>query len=185
MNPAIMFIHSAGPQGENQGSSNLIKYVRNGLSNNVEVISPKMPTPEDPRYNDWKNVMEKELLKLSGEVILIGHSLGGSVLLKYLSEEVYRVKVLGLFIVAAPFWGIDDDWQRKDFFLQEGFEQHLKEIPHIFLYHSRGEEIVPFSHHIAFAEKLPQSTCRVIDGADHLFENGLPKLVRDIRSLFQ
>ncbi|WP_339216495.1 alpha/beta hydrolase [Ornithinibacillus sp. FSL M8-0202] len=185
MNPALMFIHSAGPQGENQGSYNLIKYVHNRLGNNAEVISPKMPTPEDPKYSDWKNELDKALAKHSGGIVLVGHSLGGSVLLKYFSEEVYHVKVLGLFIVAAPFWGKDDDWQRKDFFLQETFEQHLKEIPHIFLYHSRDEEIVPLSHHSVLAEKLPQSTCRILDGSDHLFENGLPELVRDIRRLLR
>nr|WP_235788441.1 alpha/beta hydrolase [Salipaludibacillus sp. CUR1] len=45
-----------------------------------------MPNPENPEYILWKKQLEKELDKLNGDVILVGHSLGGSVLLKYLSE---------------------------------------------------------------------------------------------------
>lgn len=183
MNPTLMFIHSAGPQGENQGSGKLTAYLQKELSREYHLIHPNMQTPEDPKYDEWKEQIEKELDQLSSKVILVGHSLGGSVLLKYLSEESFKVQVLGLFIVAAPFWGIDEDWQRSDFFLREDFEQPLKEIPYLFLYHSIDEKIVPFSHHTEYAEKLPHGKRRVVAGEEHLFENGLPELMDDIKNL--
>ncbi|MEK4147067.1 alpha/beta hydrolase [Robertmurraya sp. FSL W8-0741] len=183
MNATVMFIHSAGPQGQNQGSSNLVTYLKKELKEDYNFHSPSMPTPENPKYVEWKKAFEQEFNQLSGEVVLIGHSLGGSFLLKYLSEESYPTKIPGLFVVSAPFWGIDQDWQRSDFFFQSGFEKRLSEIDNLFLYHSRDERIVPFSHHLALAEKLPHGKTRVLEGKQHLFSNGLTELVNDIRSL--
>lgn len=183
MKPTIIFIHTAGPQGLNQGSTNLIAYLEEELMDKYNFIHIKMPTPENPKYMQWKEQIEKELSTQTGEVILVGHSLGGSILLKFLSEESYPIKLSGLFVVSAPFWGIDEDWQGSDFILKNKFEQNLNEIPFLFLYHSRDDDTVPFSHHIAYAKKLPQGIKRELEGAQHLFQNGLPELTRDIRSL--
>ncbi|WP_102272105.1 alpha/beta hydrolase [Cytobacillus massiliigabonensis] len=182
MKRTVLFIHSAGPQGQDLGSSKLSAYVEKELRDTYQFIFPKMPAPENPKYAPWKNQLEKELKKLNGEVILVGHSLGGSVLLKYLSEESCSLPISGLFIIASPYWGFDEDWQLKDFFLQKNFEEHLPKIPNLFLYHSRDEEIVPFSHHKMYAEKLPQAAIRELEGKEHLFLNGLPILVNDLRS---
>ncbi|WP_026073439.1 alpha/beta fold hydrolase [Robertmurraya massiliosenegalensis] len=179
MKSTVIFIHSAGPQGPNQGSSNLITYLNKELMPDYSFRYPDMPTPENPNYVEWKVRLEQELKSLSGDVILIGHSLGGSVLLKYLSEKAYNIKISGLFIVSAPYWGIDEDWQRADFHLQNDFVANLTEIPQIILYHSLDEKIV----HIAYAKKLLQANKRELKGAQHLFENGLPELINDIKSL--
>lgn len=183
MKTTVLFIHSAGPQGLNQGSSNLIAYLEKELNDKYHFIHPKMPAPENPKYLDWKEQLDKELYTLTGEVVLVGHSLGGSVLLKYLSEETYTLKISGLFVVASPYWGIDEDWQSSDFMLQKNFEIRIKEIPHLFLYHSRDDRIVPFSHHLAYVEKFPQAIIRDLEGINHLFHNGLATLINDIKSL--
>ncbi|WP_042150141.1 alpha/beta fold hydrolase [Paucisalibacillus sp. EB02] len=183
MKRTVLFIHSAGPQGPKHGSSNFITYLKKELSDNYQVIHPNMPEPVNPKYLPWKEQLDKEFSKLTGEVILVGHSLGGSVLIKYLAEETFNFKLSGLFVIAAPFWGYDKNWQLKDFILQSNFEQHLHAIPHLFLYHSRDEKIVPFSHHVAYVEKLPQSIIRELEGEQHLFHHGLPTLIQDIRNL--
>ncbi|UOQ50162.1 alpha/beta hydrolase [Gracilibacillus caseinilyticus] len=183
MNKTILFIHSAGPQGPNQGSSNLINYLEQELENSYQIIHPQMPAPEDPKYDQWKHQLEKELSLLNGEAILIGHSLGGSVLLKYLSEHSCKLTIRGLFILASPYWGLDEEWQLADFMLQHHFADKLPSIANIFLYHSRNEKIVPFAHHQAYAKKLPQAAARQIDGDRHLFHDGLAVLVDDIKGL--
>jgi uncharacterized protein len=74
-------------------------------------------------------------------VILVGHSLGGSVLLKYLSEEKIQL-VAGLFLIAAPYWGAKH-WQASEYRLQEDFTSNLlKELP-ISFYYSRDDDVVP------------------------------------------
>ncbi|QTM98255.1 serine hydrolase family protein [Sediminibacillus dalangtanensis] len=183
MKKTVLFVHSAGPQGQDQGSGNLSSYLNKELGDNYNVVSPEMPEPENPVYAFWKNQLEKELHKLTGDVILIGHSLGGSVLLKYLTEHSCHLHFSGLFIIASPYWGLEENWRSKEFTLQPNFEQKLPAIPNLFLYHSVDEDIVPFAHHLAYAEKLPQATTRELEGKQHLFLHGLPTLVQDIEGL--
>jgi hypothetical protein len=77
------------------------------------------PGAETPRYAAWKSQLEESLALLNDKSILVGHSLGGSVLLKYLSEETRQKSISGLFIVAAPCWGADQEWQSDEILLSE------------------------------------------------------------------
>lgn len=181
MKKQVLFIHSGGAQGLKQGSNYLISYLRAMLGDDYQVLSPEMPEPEHPEYLPWKAELSKDLARLQNDAILVGHSLGGSVLLKYLSEEQVSKPIAGLFIVAAPYWGMDD-WQVDEYRLEEDFQNHLPFLDHLFFYHSRNDEVVPFSHLATYAGKLPQATVRETQG-QHLFSTGLPELVADIKAL--
>ncbi|MFM1652498.1 alpha/beta fold hydrolase [Brevibacillus sp. B_LB10_24] len=180
MKKRVVFIHSAGPQGHRQGSSDLIAYLHSALGPDYEVLHPQMPNPEKPEYVLWKRQLDQEFSAFDREVILIGHSLGGSVLLKYLSESSFRQPIAGLFCIAAPFWGEDEGWRSGEFVLQEDFHLQLPEIPRMFFYHSRGDQIVPYAHLGQYAAKFPQATVRTLEGVEHSFRDGIPQLVRDI-----
>lgn len=182
MKKEILFIHSAGSQGPLEGSSDLVAYLRRVLSEDYDLKCPPMPDPENPRYEYWKMKIEKELAAVSNKVILVGHSLGGSMLLKYLSEEKPGKSIAALFVVAAPYWGIEK-WQIEEFVLPIDFPARLSRIAHVFLYHSHGDELVPFAHVRSYARKLPHATVREIEGAEHIFTRGLPELADDIKGL--
>jgi uncharacterized protein len=182
MKKEVLFIHSAGPQGPHEGSSNLVAYLHAALGDRYELKRPAMPEPENPRYEAWKEQIEKELVMRGSEVILVGHSLGGSVLLKYLSEEPCRRSIAGLFLIATPYWG-KKGWQFEEYILQEDFPSKLPLIPKVFFYHSRNDEWVPFGHLGHYTKKFPQATIRGLNGSEHEFGNGLPEIVNDIRSL--
>jgi uncharacterized protein len=183
MKKQVLFIQSAGSQDLHQGSSDLVAYLKDALGDEYNLIYPKMPNPENPKYTLWKAQLEKEFASLDGEIILIGHSLGGSVLLKYLSEEACKQSISGLFIIAAPYWGEDDDWQVEEYTLQENFASKLPQISEMYFYHSRNDEIVPSVHLEHYKEKLPQANTRILDGSEHAFSDGLPELVNDIKEL--
>lgn len=181
MKKQVLFIQGGG-QGAHEADGELVVYLQNGLGAEYDVLYPKMPNLENPEYEPWKIQARKELAALDGEVMLVGHSLGGSVLLKYLSEKTSEKSIAGLFIFAAPYWGAKD-WQIDEFTLREDFSAKLPQILRIFLYHSRDDEVVPFAHLAHYAEKLPRATVRALDGRGHLFNAGFPELVDDIKSL--
>jgi uncharacterized protein len=183
MKKQVLFIHEAGPQEPHEGGSKLGASLQSALGAEYEVVRPKMPHPENPRYAAWEEQVEKELAMLNGEAILVGHSLGGAVLLKYLSEHLYTKPLGGLFLVAPAYWGKDEDWINDEYTLQEDFASHLPEVQQIFLYHSRDDAVVPFAHLALYAEKLPRATVRQFDGRGHYFTDGLPELAEDIKSL--
>lgn len=178
MKKQVLFIHSAGPQGIHQGSSGLIAHLQEQLGEAYYVLSPGMP---DPDYALWKAQIANEIEALVGEVLLVGHSLGGSILLKYLSEENCQLTVSGLFLIAAPYWGKDDDWKNEEYALSDSFLSKLPHLPNLFLYHSRHDPVVPFAHVQHYAKQLPQAVTRTYEGDDHYFREGLPELVDDIK----
>jgi hypothetical protein len=144
-----------------------------------------MPNEREPDYEPWKVQIKKELTALEGKVILIGHSLGSSFLLKYLAEEKIEKAIAGIFLMATPYWG-GDGWQYEGYeriVLPEDFASELPSGAPIFLYHSRDDDIVPFAHLALYAEKLPQATIRVFDGRGHQFNNDLAEVVADIKNL--
>jgi predicted alpha/beta hydrolase family esterase len=178
----ILFVHSAGPQGPFEGSNGLVAYLKEALGNAYDIKNPMMPEPENPRYEHWKKKIKNEMEMIDGEVILIGHSLGGSVLLKYLSEEKFNKPIAGLFLIATAYWGVED-WEIDEYILQEDFAKKLPPIQKIFLYHSREDEWVPFEHLEYYAKELPQANARALEGNTHDFSVGLPEIIDDIRNL--
>jgi predicted alpha/beta hydrolase family esterase len=102
MKKQILFIHSAGPQGRGQGSSGLIQFLEKELGDVFDFIHPDMPDPENPTYKEWRSRLRLEFSGLRKDAILVGHSIGGSALLKFLSEEFVDGPFSGLFLVAAP-----------------------------------------------------------------------------------
>lgn len=183
MKKQILFVHSAGPQGERQGSGGLVRYMEKELGEEFELRHPAMPAPESPVYEDWKREIKEGFTNLSKGSILIGHSLGGSALLKFLSEEKLELSFSALILIASPVWGMNADWDKEDFLLASGFPSKLPEGLAIFLFYSVHEEVVPFEHAEKYAELLPSARLRQIPGSSHLFENGLPELVEEIKCL--
>ena len=179
----VLFLHSAGPQGPGQGSSGFVSYLKKELGSGFSILAPKMPKPQAPDYGPWKSMLTKILSGLKGDVILIGHSLGGSVLLKYLSEEKVKIRVPALFLAATPYWGLKG-WEYDVFRLREGFAKKLPAIPFVFIYHSRKDEVVEFRHFKRYADELPKALLRPIPGSAHVFDGeGLPELIADIKAI--
>jgi predicted alpha/beta hydrolase family esterase len=182
MKKQVLFIQGGG-EGAYKEDGKLASSLQEALGVEYEVRYPKMPSEDAPDYEPWKVQIDKELAALNGAVILIGHSLGGSILLKYVSEEKIEKPIAGIFLISIPYWGGDNDWQYDGFTLQEGFASKLPSGAQICLYHSRDDEIVPFAHLALYAEKLPQATIREFDGRGHQFNNDLSEVARDIKSL--
>jgi predicted alpha/beta hydrolase family esterase len=182
MKKEIFFVHSAGPQNSDQGSNNFVDHLSKSLGNGYRLHHPMMPHPENPRYLDWKMALQSSLPVGGHKAALIGHSLGGSVIVKYLSEGLCQMPIAGLFLVGAPYWGTRG-WSMQEFMLERGFQSKLPEIGKIFIYHSRLDNWVPYSHAQVYAKSLCGSVFRPVAGDEHEFSEGLPVLVNDIQNL--
>jgi predicted alpha/beta hydrolase family esterase len=175
---SVYFVHGAGDPRQPLGSGHLSDYLQQELGDAYELIAPTMPQPDEPHYEPWRDRIAADLARIADEPTLVGHSFGGSVLLKSLAEGVYQAPINGLFLVAVPYWGPDF----PEYALPDDFADRLPPTP-IVLYHSRDDPEAPFSHLRRYQEHLPVATSRAIDGAEHSFTRGLPQLVEDIRSL--
>jgi predicted alpha/beta hydrolase family esterase len=175
----VLFIHGAG-EGAYQEDGLLAASLQNALGPAYQVRYPNMVNEASPEYAEWKAQIAAELATLEGEIILVGHSVGGSVLLKFLAEERVEKPIAGLFLLATPYWGEDEFWNWDEVRLPQDVAAKLARLPRIFLYHSRDDDIVPFAHLARYAAKLPQATIRAVDGRGHQFGNDLADVAGDI-----
>ena len=106
MKRQLLFVHGGG-EGAYEENRKLAASLQDALGG-YEVQCPKIPDEDSPRYAAWRDRKASELAKLDGEIFLLGHSLGASILLKYLSEERTATPISGTFLVAAPYWGVED-----------------------------------------------------------------------------
>lgn len=181
MTTRVLFVHGGG-QGAHEADEKLAASVGDALGTGYDVRSPKMPDEDSPEYEAWRDQISRELAALEGETMLVGHSLGASVLLKYLSEERMEKPIAGIFLVATPYWG-SEDWEVDEYALQRDFASKLPEGLPVFLYHGRDDEVVPFEHLALYAEKLPRATVREFDGRGHQFDEDLSRVALDIQEL--
>jgi uncharacterized protein len=174
----VLFIHGGGGEAF-EGDEALVRSLREALGPDFGVEYPEMPDADAPEFGAWSACISRELSALGAGVILVGHSLGGSILLKHLSEERVEEPIAGLFLIATPYWGAVD-WKVTEFELREDFPEALpKDVP-IFLYHSRDDEVVPFAHLGMYAGRLPHATVREIEDRGHQLGDDLSEVAEDI-----
>jgi len=184
MKKQILFIQGAG-EGAYEDDKKLAASLQHSLGTEYEVHYPAMPDEENASYEQWKHQIEKELIAMEGSIILIGHSVGASIVIKCMSEMEVKKPIDGIFLIANPFWG-GDGWRYEGYeelALPKGFAARLPKGTSIFLYHSRDDEVVPFAHLALYAEKLPQATVREFNERGHQFNNDLSEVAADITSL--
>ena len=130
-----------------------IAHLQEQLGKGYHIISPGMPENLDCTL--WKAQIASGIEALDEELLLIGHSLGGSVLLKYLGRRL-QANRLWTVLGRGPYWGKDDDWQNEEYTLPNSFAAKLPHISKLILYHSRHDPVVPFAHAQHYAKQLPK-----------------------------
>ena len=173
----VLVIHGAGEPRRRAGKIYWETLLGNGLGSEYRVRAPRMPGPTEPHYETWAKRLA-ELIAECDRPALVGHSLGASVVLKYLAEAEPRPALAGLFLIATPFWGPGF----PEFALPPDFSARLRDLSPLYLYHSRDDSEVPFEQLEQYARALPQAVVRAVDGRGHEFDQPeFPELVADIR----
>lgn len=153
------------------------------LGEGFEVFQPRMPNGSNAQYQEWKLWFNKILSLLDDNVILVGHSLGGIFLAKYLSEEFSSKKVKAIFLIAAPFDDTGITESLGSFTLVKSFDMFKKQTEKIFLYFSKDDAVAPFVHAKKYLENLPEATLRIFEDRGHFKQANFPELVQDIKNL--
>jgi predicted alpha/beta hydrolase family esterase len=184
MTKHVIFIQGAG-RGAYDEDERLADSLRRALGRGYQVRYPAMPNEADARYEQWRQQLEQELAAGPGPVVLVGHSVGASVLIKWLSERQGEQPIAGVFLAACPFWG-GNGWRYEGYeelALSPGFAARLPPGMPVYLYHCRDDATVPFDHLALYAQALPQATVRAFHDGGHQFNDDLSAVARDIASL--
>ena len=181
-NRTVLFIHGAGDGGY-EGDVDLVVSLRKALGTGYKVHFPQMLTDEEPYFGaGWPKQIGREISSIKGEIILAGHSLGASMLLKYLSENKTKENIAAVFLIAAPFWSGNEDWM-KPLKLQKDFADKLsKDIP-FFFYQCKDDDVVPLEQFKLYKQKVPWAVFREMRRGGHQLDNDLTPVANDIKLL--
>lgn len=160
------------------------KYLINGVGDYFNIIHARMPLTENAQYEEWKITFERYIPLLNDNLMLMGTSLGGIFLAKYLSENVLPKKILSVYLICAPF---DDTLSTEDlvggFELKDDLSLIMKNCKHITLMFSKDDDIVPVAHAELYREKLPDANIVIYESKNgHFFIDEFPEIIEMIKA---
>lgn len=166
---------------EREGFRSWKSSLQDELGESYEVIAPSMPNKQNAKYLEWQIWFEKHLPFLRDGVMLVGHSLGGIFLAKYLAGEPFPVGIRATFLIAPPYNGLSEGMP-EDFFVPEALERLSQQGGEIFIFHSTDDAVVPFENAEAYAQKLPDAELERFTDRGHFNQEEFPELLARIRT---
>jgi uncharacterized protein len=182
MTRQVLFIQGAGA-GAFDEDARLAANLRQQLGPGYQVRYPQMPNEDDPSYAAWKRLILAEIEAMGDGAILVGHSVGASVIINVVCDGELPRRLAGIFLLAAPFWHDHEFWRSPEEELPQDASARIpKEVP-LFLYHGRADEVVPFAHVEMYAAALPQAQVRRLDRRNHQLNDDPAEVASDIQRL--
>jgi predicted alpha/beta hydrolase family esterase len=178
----VLFVQGGGQGVHDQWDNHLVDSLRVELGPAYEIRYPAMPDEADPTYAAWKPAIWKELAALEDGAVVIGHSVGGTILLHALAERTPESALAAICLIAAPFIG-SGGWKADDIEARPDLAVRLPRDVPIFFYHGSNDEIVPSAHVELYAHLLPRAQVRRLARRDHQLNNRLAEVATDIRRL--
>jgi predicted alpha/beta hydrolase family esterase len=118
---------------------------------------------------------------------LIGYSQWSIFLTKYLSENTFPKKIAQLHLVATVFdeQGLAEwnDYLADFVFDPTQLKNLEQQVDKIFLYHSKDDSIVPFSHAEKYKAYLPNANFNIFDDRQHFWWSEFPELLENISTI--
>lgn len=159
-------------------------YFDKAMGRNFQIIRLTMPLADNAKYEDWKIHFERYFPQLRKNIILIGGSLGGIFLAKYLSEHKFPKKILSTYLICPPF---NDMLKEEDlvggFKLKSNLFLLEKNSKNLCLLFSKDDDVVPVSHAKKYMNKLKKAKFVIFKSKNgHFRVSRFPEIVRMIKN---
>ncbi len=157
---------------------------KNNLSKELgadwEILIPRMPCQDNAKYAEWKIWFERLFPFVEDGTILLGGSLGGIFLAKYLSENKFPKKVKALFLVAAPHSDMEGS---VSFDLKKPLKNIEEQCDNIHLYQNQDDPLVSFAEAEKYQKELPEAKLHIFKDRGHFLQEHFPEIVEDIKKV--
>lgn len=178
----ILFVQGGGKDVHDQWDNKLVDSLRRELGRGYDVRYPLMPNEDDPQAAAWGAAIEHEITALQSGAIVVGHSIGGTILINVLADRAPAVALGAIVLLAAPFIGLGG-WESDDIKPRSYFGARMPAGVPVFLYHGDKDTIAPFAHMALYAAAIPQARVRRLSNRDHQLNNDLSEVASDIQEL--
>jgi predicted alpha/beta hydrolase family esterase len=177
----LLFVQGGGAGAHDEWDDKLVDSLARSLGPGYDIRYPRMPNEADPHYDIWKAALEREFALLDRDCVLVGHSIGATILVNALASGVRPKRLSSLFLVAAPFIG-EGGWKSEDIAPIADIGARLPAGLPVHLYYGTDDETAPLAHLHLYAAAIPQATSRILKGRDHQLGNDLGIVAQDIAS---
>ena len=101
----ILFVQGGGEGVHDRWDNHLVDSLRSELGPEYDVRYPVMPDEAEPKYSAWKPALEAERSALKLGAVVVGHSVGATILIHTLAEQRSRSDLGAVCLISAPFIG--------------------------------------------------------------------------------
>lgn len=151
------------------------------LADTHECHRLSMPNSFWADYEAWKIWFEKMVPYLRDGVVLVGHSLGGSFLFRYLTENKLPVTVAQVHLVAPVILPTEDC---EGFYINiENWTGFASSITTVHLWHSEDDLTVPIIHSETIVSLYPTATLHRFTDRFHFIGEEFPEIEAVITSI--
>jgi pimeloyl-ACP methyl ester carboxylesterase len=178
----VLFVQGGGADTHDKWDNKLVDSLRRGLGDGYEVRYPRMPGEDDPSYAGWSVAIRRELAALDDGAVVVGHSVGATILVHALGELPPDRRLAAIVLVAAPFAGAGG-WPGNEFELPADLGARLPGGVPVHLFHGLADETAPPSHASRYADVLPQAQLHLLPGRDHQLDDDLTEVADAIRGI--
>lgn len=158
-------------------------YLDKELGPSHEITRLRMPLSDNAKYGDWKIHFERYIPLLRNDLILIGNSLGGIFLAKYLSEHEFPKKLKAVYLVCPPFDGsLSEEDLVGGFRLKSDLSLLAKSTKNLHILFSADDDVVPVAHADKYRKKLPNADIVIYKSKNGHFQiSEFPEIVKLIK----
>ena len=176
----ILFIQGGGAGAHDEWDDKLVESLRRELGGEYEVRYPRMPEEGDPSYARWSTAIRREIAALDDGAVVIGHSVGATILVNALAEQPPEKGLGVIVLIAAPFVG-EGGWPSGEFELTSDLGARLPPGVRVHVFHGLRDETAPPAHAGLYALAIPQAQVHQLPGRDHQLSNDLSEVAEAIR----
>jgi len=178
----ILFIQGGGADVHDAWDDKLVASLKRELGKGYEVRYPRMPDEDDPKFAKWKQAIGREIARRDEGAVLVGHSIGGTMLVHALAEKPARHPPAAIILISAPFVG-EGGWPSDEIEAKPDIGARLPAGVPVHLFHGSEDDTAPPSHAELYAKAIPQAEVHRLHGRDHQLNNDLREVAEAIQTI--
>jgi hypothetical protein len=175
----ILFIQGGGAGVHDEWDDKLVDSLRREVGDAYEIRYPRMPHEDDPSYTRWSAAIRRELTALDDGAVVVGHSIGGTILINALAERAPGRELSAIVLIGAVFVGAGG-WPGDEFELPRDLGARLPRGVPVHVFHGLADQTTPPSHADLYAVAIPQAHLHRLPGRDHQLDNDLREVARSL-----
>ena len=115
-----------------------------------------MPDEDDPSAATWVPAIRQAIAALEDGAVVVGHSVGGTILVHALADEPPDRRLGAIVLLAAPFVGAGG-WPADEFELPSDLGARLPAGVPVHVFHGLDDDEVPPAHADLYARAVPEA----------------------------